>query len=61
MKNFYSEMFCPRQGTCVRQTQCLHCTWFAVGTDAAIAIAERAHKCYARRELCPEGESGGCQ
>lgn len=56
MKNFYSEVFCSRQGTFVRHTQCRHCPWFAAGTDEAIAIAARAHQCRGMHDERPVPE-----
>ncbi len=55
MKEFLSrELFCVGRGEKVLHTQCLKCSWFAAGSEEAIGIAQRAHKCRMAVELEPE-------
>ncbi len=52
MKDFRTEeIFCLQRGTKILRTECLKCSWFAAGSEQAVEVAERAHKCPMAIEL----------
>ncbi len=51
MKFHSEEIFCLQRGTKIMRTECLKCSWFAAGSEKAVAVAQRAHKCPMALEL----------
>ncbi len=52
MKEFRTEeIFCLQRGVKILRSECLKCSWFAAGSEQAVAVAERAHQCPMAIEL----------
>ncbi len=52
MNDFFSEeIFCLQRGIKIMRSECLKCSWFAAGSEEAVRVAERAHKCPMAIEL----------
>ncbi len=58
MKEFRTkEIFCLQRGAKILRTECVKCSWFAAGSEKAIEVAARAHKCPMAIELNPNPPS----